>query len=139
MMSETQTLASVTAENTGALYRTTMSSGVHTLVADEPPRLGGADTGPDPMAYLCMSLASCKAITMRMYAQRKGWTVDRIRVAIKLEKDRGQPAGQSTFYCSVKLEGNLNAEQCGRMLHMARMCPVERLLSKPVVVVTVLE
>ena len=138
-MNEIQTLASVSAEQSGALYQTRMRSGAHVLLADEPQALGGADTGPDPMAYLCMSLASCKAITMRMYAERKGWALERVRVDVKLQKNRDQPAGRSTFYCMVWLEGSLDAAQCDRMLHIARMCPVERLLSRPIEVITTLQ
>ena len=59
-------------------YKTVMTAGNHELIADEPEDVGGNDEGPDPYDYLLMALGSCSVITMKMYADRKGWPVKHI-------------------------------------------------------------
>ncbi len=67
-------------------YETHISTGTHTLLADEPESLGGEDAGPDAGDFLRMSLATCTAITLRMYANRKKYAIDEIRVHVSSEK-----------------------------------------------------
>ena len=64
----------------GAPYATRIIAGRHTLTADEPVAAGGADAGPAPFAYLLSGLIACTAITLRMYADRKGWALRRVTV-----------------------------------------------------------
>lgn len=132
---EKKSIGKALASNSGS-YLARISTGTHTLVADEPLIYGGQDRGPSPADYLCTALASCKAITMRMYAERKGWAVETIEVEACLERGADLPSGQNTFRCFIRLQGGLTEAQRERLLEIARACPVERLLGKPSAVLT---
>ncbi len=129
-------IAKARATNEGASYATTLCTGKHEAIADELPEYHGTDRGPAPGDYLCMSLASCTAITLRMYAERKGWPVPEITVEVTLVKGADTASGNNTFYCDVKLKGALSQEQKKRMMEIAKACPIHRLLTKPSDVVT---
>lgn len=129
-MAQTKIIASGQAENTGDIYKTELKINQHLLIADEPPEAGGKDEGPAPGDYLCMSLASCKAITLRMYAQRKDWKVDVIKVKVNLVKGSEMESGNNTFFSEVDIKGDLSDEQKARMLQIAKACPIDRLLIK---------
>ena len=104
----------------------------HLLVADEPVDNGGSDTGPTPTELLLSSLASCTTSTLRMYADRKGWEVDRIdlEMGIRIEKT---DAGQISYLESIiEITGNVTIEQKERLLDIARKCPIHRLLTNPI-------
>lgn len=118
------------AYNTGELYSTYMKSNNYELVADEPEELGGKKLGPSPGDYLCMSLASCKAITLRMYIQRKQWKVDSIHVKANLVKGNQLASGVNTFYCEIIVTGDISSDQQKRLEEIAKVCPVSRLLGK---------
>jgi len=138
-MEATKVLGTAEAQNTGNTYTTQLTIGNHTLIADEPKAVGGQEMGPTPGDYLCMSLASCKAITLRMYAQRKQWEVGEIRINVKLVKSDEEVAGLNTFYCTIHFTGNLSEEQEKRLLEIAKKCPIDRLLQKPSAIETVIE
>jgi putative redox protein len=98
----------------------------HRLTADEPRDQGGEDSGPSPQELLAASLASCTAITMEMYAQRKGWDVGDIAVDVNYEPaQRGSP---TRFKLSVELAKELPEEQRERLMQIAAKCPVHRAL-----------
>jgi putative redox protein len=97
--------------------------GGHTLVVDEPRASGGTDTGPRPTQLLAASLASCTAITVEMYADRKGWDVGQVEVEV--EYDGLVP---STFAVALKLPRELDEEQRRRLLTVAAKCPVHKTL-----------
>ena len=82
----------VSAVSAGARYRTEITSGGHAVVADEGPALGGADAGFSPFALVLAGLAACTGITLRMYAERKGWPGVALNVELQLhagpDKDR---------------------------------------------------
>src|ERR1051326_8799184 len=107
-MAKTKIIASATAENNGEIYKTNMTAGNYAFIADEPKEFGGGETSASPGDYLCMALASCKAITIRMYAQRKGWKVNEIKVITNLVKGDQTASGLYTFYCTIKLTGELS-------------------------------
>ena len=65
-------------------YRTEIDVGGHALIADEPPALGGGGVGPAPYDLLLASLGACTAITLRMYADRKGWPLESVEVGLRL-------------------------------------------------------
>ena len=138
-MTTTKIPGSATAENNGGIYKTLVTSGGEVFTIDEPEEFGGGNAGRSPVDYLCMALASCKAITVRMYANRKGWKLDNVSIKATFVKGNDMPSGINTFFCSVKLSGDLNEEQLKRMVQIARICPIDRLLTKPNEVVTVLE
>ena len=98
----------------------------HTLVADEPKDEGGEDAGPSPQELLAGSLASCTAITMEMYAQRKGWDIGDVTVHVDYEPaQRGSP---TRFKMQVDLPKELPDEQRERLMQIGAKCPVHRVL-----------
>jgi putative redox protein len=108
-------------------YAHSLTARRHTLVADEPERAGGADTGPTPQELLALSLASCTAITMEMYAERKGWQLGPVEVDVDFEPD---PEGQcSRFDMLLRLPPELSSEQTERLREIAGRCPVHRTLA----------
>jgi len=138
-MSEAKIIGSATASNKGGIYETNLLAGGVQLIADEPKEMGGNEMGPAPADYLCMALASCKAITIRMYVNRKGWNVDTINVKANFVKGDDLPSGTNTFFCEVQVEGELTEEQRQRIMHVAKICPVDRLLQKQSDVETVMK
>ena len=100
--------------------------GSHKLTSDEPANVGGTDAGPNPQELLAASLASCSAITMEMYAIRKGWDVGDVVVEVDYEPaQRGSP---TRFQMSVKLPKELPEEQRERLMQIVAKCPVHRTL-----------
>ncbi|MFN2616752.1 MAG: OsmC family protein [Thermoleophilaceae bacterium] len=98
----------------------------HTLVADEPEDNGGDDSGPNPQELLAASLASCTAITIEMYASRKGWDIGDIAVDVDYEPaQRGSP---TKFAMAIHLPKELPEEQRDRLTQIAAKCPVHRTL-----------
>jgi putative redox protein len=97
----------------------------HTLLVDEPPDAGGTDAGPRPTQLLAASLAGCTAITVEMYADRKGWDVGALEVDVDLDYDGPSP---SSFTVALKLPPQLSEEQRRRLLTIAARCPVHRVL-----------
>jgi putative redox protein len=99
---------------------------------DEPETLGGIDSGPTPQQMLAISLASCTAITVEMYAERKRWDVGRLEVEVDYESDdKGQCA---RFDVLLKLPDALSKEQVERILTIAAKCPVHQTLSGDVAI-----
>ena len=98
----------------------------HELTADDPKDQGGDDEGPSPQELLAASLASCTAITMEMYAQRKGWEVGDMSVDVNYEPaQRGSP---TRFEMVVKMPKELPEEQRLKLMQIAAKCPVHRTL-----------
>jgi putative redox protein len=116
-------------------YRTELITDNHTIVADEPLGIGGGDAGPSPGDLLKMSIASCTAITLRMYADRKKLPVDQIEVKVYSETVNST----TTFHCNIGIEGNLNEETRQRLLQIANACPIHKLLTNPIEIVTKLQ
>ena len=98
----------------------------HTVVADEPEEEGGDDSGPSPQELLAASLASCTAITMEMYAKRKGWDVG--DVAVHVEYEPAQRGSPTRFHMIVDLPKELPDEQRERLMQIGAKCPVHRVL-----------
>lgn len=120
-------------------YRATIDASGHTLIADEPASLGGLDTGPAPMDLLLSALGACKAITCRMYADRKGIPLETMRVALSIPRSEAQapPAPDpkhTAIDARITLEGDLSDEQRRRLLDIAARCPVERTLTGTITV-----
>src|SRR5688572_28881449 len=98
----------------------------HTITADEPKDEGGDDSGPSPQELLAASLASCTAITMEMYAKRKGW--DMGEVAVHVEYEPAQRGSPTRFRMRVDLPKELPEEQRERLMQIGAKCPVHRVL-----------
>ena len=98
----------------------------HTITADEPKDHGGGDEGPSPQELLAASLASCTAITMEMYAKRKGWDVAGLTVDCEYTPaERGTP---TRFDVVMKMPAHLSDEQVDKLSVIAAKCPVHRTL-----------
>ncbi|HCL06704.1 MAG TPA: hypothetical protein DHW64_12415 [Chitinophagaceae bacterium] len=106
-------------------YRVQLDNGRHLFGADEPEEKGGQDTAPAPDELLEASLASCTAITLRMYADRKQWNLEQVEVEVNLERVEGK----TVFTRNIILKGNLEEEQKERLLQIAKLCPVSKTLS----------
>lgn len=113
-------------------YRTEIIASGKTLWGDEPEELGGTDVAPAPGEFLMVALASCTAITLRMYADRKQWPVEQIRVEVGFEKIETK----TIFKRDVALYGDLSEEQQQRLLQIANSCPVHKTLMHPIEIIT---
>jgi putative redox protein len=101
----------------------------HTVVSDEPGSLGGEDQGPTPQELLAGALAACTAITLRMYAGRKGWDLEGLEVVVESEPGERDACGPFTVVLSLPKE--LTDEQIRRLRVIAGKCPVRRTLAAP--------
>lgn len=106
--------------------------GYHHLVADEPIEIGGEDAGPSPLEFLAAGLASCTAITLRMYAQRKSWPLENAEIVVSLH----QEDNITKFTQRIKLIGPLNSGERVRLLEIANRCPVHRILEGKIEITT---
>ena len=114
-----------TARRDGSL-RHVVQVGDHQLVVDEPLEAGGEDAGPDPQELLAVSLASCTAITVEMYAARKGWDIGHVEVDAEYSPaERGCP---TKFELVLRLPEDLPDELAERLRVIAAKCPVHRAL-----------
>ena len=113
-------------------FKTQLITPGHKLVADEAVDVGGTGLGPGPGEFLLIALASCTAITLRMYADRKKWDVQRISVEVGSEKVNNT----TVFLRHVYLEGALDESQRTRMLQIANSCPVHKTLTNPIQIKT---
>src|SRR5688572_3230248 len=118
-------IAQAIASNDGEIYATALQAGTFTMKADEPLDVGGKELGPTPGDYLCMALASCKVITLRMYAGRKNWKVDHIEVKVAHVRGEDDPM-ENVFMCELIVTGELTDEQRQRLLEISKKCPVDR-------------
>jgi putative redox protein len=100
--------------------------GGQTVVVDEPPEVGGGGLGPRPTQLLAASLAGCTAITMELYAARKGWDLEGLEVEVRFEYDRATP---TSFEVLPRLPEELSEEQRERLLAIAGKCPVHKVLA----------
>ncbi|GAA4989596.1 OsmC family protein [Kitasatospora paranensis] len=115
--------AAAVATSTGDDYRVDIRSGHHLLAADEPESAGGADTATTPVGLLLSAVGSCTAITLRMYAQRKQWPLDIVRVHLGYEKG---PDATARITRRIDLIGDLDDAQRARLLDIAERTPVTR-------------
>jgi len=135
-MAQSKTLGCAEAVNDGIRCATIVKANGHEMIADEMEDVGGGNLGPSPMDYLCMSLASCKAITLRMYAQRKHWEIDTIHVKVDFIYNGDAIIGTNTFHCQITVTGKIDEAQQKRLQEIAKICPVSRVLLKQNEVVT---
>src|SRR3954447_14313103 len=127
-MGESQGLTrmTATARREGARLRHTVQVRDHQVVVDEMPISGGEDAGPDPLELLAVSLASCTAITVEMYAARKGWDIGHVEVDAEYSPaERGCP---TKFQVVMRLPDGLPEEQVEKLRVIAAKCPVHRVL-----------
>jgi putative redox protein len=107
-------------------YTHDIKVGRHEVTADEPRDQGGADMGPSPQELLSAALASCTAVTMEMYAKRKGWNIEGLEVEARYSPaERGCP---TRFELVMRMPSHLSEEQVERLQVIAAKCPVHRTL-----------
>jgi uncharacterized OsmC-like protein len=122
---------------------TTIQIGDFTILSDEPVEDGGTNTGPQATELLLAALGSCAAITLRLYARRKGWDLQRVEIDLSTERYKKSEYPNYTgdedfvreFKQRITLSGNLTDDQRFRLLEIASKCPVHRALTDPKVMI----
>jgi putative redox protein len=132
----------VTVEETGrGRFQQRVTAGRHSLIADEPEGMGGMDSGFGPYDLLLAALGACSAMTIRLYAERRSWPLDRVRVRLRHARIHATDCAD----CEIKgdahiddiekriaVEGTLDAEQRARLIEIASRCPVHRTLQSEI-------
>lgn len=116
----------------------------HRLLADEPENAGGSGQGPSPYDYLSIALASCTVMTLHMYARHKNWPLEAVRAEVRHGKIHAEDCANcetkkgkvDRFERVLRLSGELDESQIGRLLEIADRCPVHRTLHEEVEVLT---
>ncbi len=111
-------------------YETSLASATNTYVADEPLSNGGTDKGFSPSELLASALATCTCVTLRMYADRKGWPLTAVHT--KVEFSRDSELNVSNITREISLEGELSDVQRARLLSIANGCFIHKSLSNPI-------
>ena len=119
-------------------YRTTVEARTHVYDLDEPVDVGGTDAGPTPYEALLGALGACTVMTLRMYADRKGWPLERAKVRMRTarahepdcEVCEAEEVGPHDLERVIELEGPLTDEQRRRLLQVADRCPVKQTLER---------
>jgi putative redox protein len=106
-------------------HRQDVSVGPHNLLGDEPVDAGGDDAGPSPHEYLLAALGTCTSMTVKMYADRKGWPLKSVRVDLS-----GARVGDVyVIQRTIHVDGALDATQQARLMEIAEKCPVHKTLT----------
>jgi len=137
-------MGEVTVTSLSNLRNEVSYGGGETFLTDEPRELGGDGAGPDPYALLLGALGSCISMTLMLYARRKGWPLERVRVRLRQRRVHArdcEACGEDKpddfvhhIERAVEVEGPLSAEQRARLLEIAHKCPVHRTLTSAVYV-----
>ena len=132
----------VTVRTGASGFRTEVRAGDHMFVADEPLAVGGTNAGPTPYDYLLAALGACTAMTLRMYAGRKGWPLEEAVVELRnarshaadCEECEAKPVGFRRLERRLELRGPLTEEQRRRLLEIADRCPVKQTLGQGIAI-----
>lgn len=136
----------MTVTETGSgTYTQQIVAGQHRLLADEPSPVG-SDAGPTPYDLLLAGLGACTSMTVRMYADRKGWPLERVQVTLRHERIHAEDCAEcetkkgwiSHIDRTIELFGDLDDEQRQKLLAIAERCPVHQTLTSEVDIATTL-
>ncbi len=127
---------------TDAGYRTIINTPTHQWHGDMPESAGGTDTAANPEELLLGALGSCTTMTLHMYANRKGWDLQRVEIDLSLDKVRAEEVEEydgdarfvHTIQQSLRFHGDLDEKQRARLMEIAGKCPVHRILDGPTLV-----
>lgn len=132
---ETVSREAVRVEETGeGKFQVAVQAGPARFLADEPVDVGGLDSGPSPYDLLGAALGACTAMTCRLYADRKGWPLD--KVSVEVTHEARTATTKDRFVREIGLEGDLDADQTARILEIAEKCPIHRTLTEGAEVIT---
>jgi putative redox protein len=118
-------------------YKTTIQTGAHTIIADEPIADGGEDQGPAPYQLLLSALAACKVMTVRFYAKREQWPLEQVEAELTMETTREGIKTTAHIKAQLSFQGDLSPEQRAKLLLIADKCPVHKLLQGDFVIESV--
>ncbi len=136
-------MTQVTAKINRAKYKTIIVTGNHELIADEPVPIG-QDLGPNPYDFLLTALGACVTMTLRMYADRKGWDLEEVQVQLEQSrvyaKDCAECESEDGYVHIIekklKFIGELTEEQIQRLLEISDKCPVHKTLTNEIKIIT---
>ena len=122
-------------------FTTKIQTKNHSMIADEPAKVGGNDFGPSPYEYLNASLAACTVMTLKMYAERKKWDLQEVFVYISHSRKHSddlnmqveKPKYLDHISKKLKFVGNLDAAQKERLKEIASRCPVHKTIASEVI------
>lgn len=147
-VTEPEPTSLVEVRETGAgKFQQAVSIGRHTLLADEPESVGGGGTGPTPYDFLAIALGACTAMTLRMYADRKGLDLGRVSVTVDHAKVHAEDCAECSegssgridrFERIISIDGTVAPELQDKLIEIAGKCPVHRTLEAASVVATLL-
>jgi len=131
-------------ETRNGKFQNMVAVGPHQMLADEPISVGGMDSAPGPYDFLLAALGACKSMTMRLYADRKSFPLERAMVTLRHSKIHAEDCAEcetkvgllDQIDVSIGLEGPLDAEQRQKILEIADKCPVHRTLTSEIRIVT---
>ncbi|MFV8346224.1 OsmC family protein [Flavobacterium sp. ZB4P13] len=129
-------MGKITAHIGTELYKTEVQSETNFIISDEPESNGGKDLGFAPKELLASSLAACTSITLRMYANRKGWNLTDVKVEVTFDTDSVE--NKFKIISNIQLFGDLDHDQKARLLNIADKCPIHKILTNPIEITTVL-
>jgi uncharacterized OsmC-like protein len=126
-------------------FRTEVVARSHTLTADEPLGFGGTDSGPTPYEFLLTALGGCTAMTLRIYADRKGWPLKQATVSVRqarphepdCERCATNAVGIERIERRIELVGPLSEDQRSRLMSVADRCPVHQTFARGITVETI--
>ena len=128
--------AGATTGATAPQWRVDLRAGGHILAADEPTANGGGDSGPSPFGLLLSGLAACTAMTLRMYAERKGWTLTAIEVDVRYNLADNDDA---SIERTITMPADLPTEQRDRLADIAERTPVTLAVRRGTPITTVIK
>jgi putative redox protein len=134
----------VVVQGSGKNFVQQITTGKHRLVSDEPAKAGGTDSGPGPYDLLLAALGSCTSMTVGLYARRKQWPLEAVRVRLRhtkihaadCESCETKEGKLDRIERDIELDGALDADQRARLLEIANKCPVHQTLKSEIEIAT---